>query len=220
VVAYNNTPKCNTLKTTISKALLDEATRLLERWARRRQLLTKGKQLQITMFIKDSPLVSLKMEKHTSSSKLDRLLSQPIETLEFETRVAGCMNNACVKIIGDLTRKTEYEVRKFRNFGNKSLKEVEEKLQQHGLTLGMKNPVGPRERVLVLEGSIRPYCHWKVAQALEASGISNVNVFLSKTEDDIVPMLESYDANIQGRKQVYHSIHEVLRKRGLQQGEI
>ena len=45
--------------------------------------------------------------------------------------------NAGIKTIGDLARKTEDEIAKTRNFGKKSLSEIKDKLKEWGLTLGM-----------------------------------------------------------------------------------
>jgi len=42
-----------------------------------------------------------------------------------------------LQTIGDLTRKTEEEITKTRNFGKKSLLEIKEKLAEWNLSLGM-----------------------------------------------------------------------------------
>ena len=47
------------------------------------------------------------------------------------------MKNANIRTIGDLTKKTEEEIAKTRNFGKKSLQEIKEKLKEWNLTLGM-----------------------------------------------------------------------------------
>jgi DNA-directed RNA polymerase subunit alpha len=48
------------------------------------------------------------------------------------------LNNANITTVGQLAQKTEAEMLKYRNFGKKSLNEIKEKLQQLGLSLGMK----------------------------------------------------------------------------------
>jgi DNA-directed RNA polymerase subunit alpha len=40
--------------------------------------------------------------------------------------------------VGDLVMKTEAEMLKYRNFGKKSLNEIKDKLEEIGLSLGMK----------------------------------------------------------------------------------
>ena len=51
--------------------------------------------------------------------------------------LSNCLKNANIRTIGELTRKTEDDIAKTRNFGKKSLTEIKEKLLEWGLTLGM-----------------------------------------------------------------------------------
>lgn len=71
------------------------------------------------------------------SDKIRQLLNTPVEELELSVRSINCLKNAQIKNIGELTRKTEDEIAKTRNFGKKSLAEIKEKLQEWGLNLGM-----------------------------------------------------------------------------------
>lgn len=48
------------------------------------------------------------------------------------------MEEAKIKTIGDLVKKTEMEMLKYRNFGKKSLAEINGILGSMGLALGMK----------------------------------------------------------------------------------
>jgi hypothetical protein len=54
-------------------------------------------------------------------------------------RSSNCLRNASIRTIGDLTRKSEEEITKTRNFGKKSLQEIRDKLKARGLDLGMKD---------------------------------------------------------------------------------
>ncbi|HOV63852.1 MAG TPA: DNA-directed RNA polymerase subunit alpha [Spirochaetia bacterium] len=65
------------------------------------------------------------------------ILDTPVEELELSVRSSNCLKNANIKTIGDLTRKTEDEIGKTRNFGKKSLLEIKEKLKEWDLSLGM-----------------------------------------------------------------------------------
>ena len=58
--------------------------------------------------------------------------------IELSVRSANCLNNANITTVGELCQRTEPDMLKFRNFGKKSLSEIKEKLQQMGLSLGMK----------------------------------------------------------------------------------
>src|SRR3977135_4028394 len=71
-------------------------------------------------------------------SKLKKLLNMSVNEIELSVRAANCLNNANITTVGQLAMKTEAEMLKYRNFGKKSLNEIKEKLQQQGLSLGMK----------------------------------------------------------------------------------
>ena len=66
-----------------------------------------------------------------------KLLNTPVEELELSVRSSNCLKNANIRTIGELTKKTEEDITKTRNFGKKSLEEIKQKLEEHGLTLGM-----------------------------------------------------------------------------------
>ena len=72
-----------------------------------------------------------------NDERIKRLLSTSVEELELSVRSSNCLKNANIKTIGELTRKTEDDITKTRNFGKKSLEEIKTKLEEHGLTLGM-----------------------------------------------------------------------------------
>ena len=61
-----------------------------------------------------------------------------ISELELSVRSSNCLKEAKIKSIGDLVRRTEMEMLKYRNFGKKSLTEITKVLQEMGLHLGMK----------------------------------------------------------------------------------
>jgi DNA-directed RNA polymerase subunit alpha len=60
-----------------------------------------------------------------------------VEELELSVRSSNCLKNANIKTIGELTRKTEEDITKTRNFGKKSLQEIKEKLKEWNLSLGI-----------------------------------------------------------------------------------
>jgi len=70
---------------------------------------------------------------------IKQLLDTPVEELELSVRSSNCLRNANIRTIGDLTRRTEEEIAKTRNFGRKSLQEIKEKLQDRGFSMGMKD---------------------------------------------------------------------------------
>lgn len=68
---------------------------------------------------------------------LRKWLETPVEELELSVRSSNCLKNANIRTIGELTRKTEDDIAKTRNFGKKSLQEIKEKLKEWNLSLGM-----------------------------------------------------------------------------------
>jgi len=66
-----------------------------------------------------------------------KVLSTPVEELELSVRSSNCLKNANIKTIGELTRKTEDDIARTRNFGKKSLQEIKEKLKEWNLSLGI-----------------------------------------------------------------------------------
>lgn len=69
--------------------------------------------------------------------RIRQLLNTPVDELELSVRSSNCLKNANIKTIGELTRKTEDDIAKTRNFGKKSLTEIKEKLLEWNLNLGM-----------------------------------------------------------------------------------
>lgn len=65
-------------------------------------------------------------------------LRLPISELELSVRSANCLKDANIKSIAELVKKTESELLSFRNFGKKSLTEINEILKVMNLHLGMK----------------------------------------------------------------------------------
>lgn len=77
-------------------------------------------------------------EVSEEQNRLRKLLNMSVNEIELSVRAANCLNNANITTVGELAMKTEQEMLKYRNFGKKSLNEIKQKLEQLGLSLGMK----------------------------------------------------------------------------------
>ena len=66
-----------------------------------------------------------------------KLLKTSLEDLDLSVRAYNCLKAAKINALGELVRYDTHELLKFRNFGKKSLVEIEELLQVKGLTFGM-----------------------------------------------------------------------------------
>ncbi len=69
---------------------------------------------------------------------INPMLLKPIDELDLTVRSANCLKAENVYFIGDLVQRTETELMKTPNLGKKSLNEIKEVLESHGLGLGME----------------------------------------------------------------------------------
>jgi DNA-directed RNA polymerase subunit alpha len=70
--------------------------------------------------------------------RIKKLLKMNVDELELSVRSHNCLKNANIKTIGDLVRLDESELLKFRNFGRKSLQEIQDILEKKSLFFGME----------------------------------------------------------------------------------
>jgi DNA-directed RNA polymerase subunit alpha len=75
-------------------------------------------------------------ESDEIDERIHQILATPVEELELSVRSSNCLKNANIKTIGDLTKKTEDDIAKTRNFGKKSLQEIKDRLNEWNLNLG------------------------------------------------------------------------------------
>lgn len=65
-------------------------------------------------------------------------LDQGVEMIELSSRASNCLKVAGIRTIRELVEKTPEDLLAVKNFGQKSLDEIQEKLQGMGLSLGSK----------------------------------------------------------------------------------
>jgi len=66
-----------------------------------------------------------------------KLLKTSLEDLDLSVRAYNCLKAAKINTLAELVQYDTHELLKFRNFGKKSLVEIEELLVEKGLTFGM-----------------------------------------------------------------------------------
>lgn len=66
-----------------------------------------------------------------------KILKTPLTDLDLSVRAFNCLKAAEVKTLGDLVSYNIADLLKFRNFGKKSLSELEELVAEKGLSFGM-----------------------------------------------------------------------------------
>ena len=67
----------------------------------------------------------------------ESVLDSSIDSLELSIRSMNCLKNANIRTLRDLVARGEKDMVEIRNFGEKSLKEVRDKLEVLGLGFGM-----------------------------------------------------------------------------------
>ena len=73
-----------------------------------------------------------------AENQVDPILLRPVDELELTVRSANCLKAENIMYIGDLVQRTEVELLRTPNLGKKSLTEIKEVLEGHGLGLGMR----------------------------------------------------------------------------------
>jgi DNA-directed RNA polymerase subunit alpha len=94
---------------------------------------------QLQIFINFDEEVEPVYEEQTPDNEVlqNENLYRSVDELELSVRSANCLQNANIKLIGELVKRTEADMLKTKNFGRKSLREIKEILGTMGLQLGM-----------------------------------------------------------------------------------
>lgn len=85
---------------------------------------------------------TVRFDKDESKPDKDRdellqKLAQDISGVELSVRSANCLQRADIDTIGDLVLTPKEEILQYRNFGKKSSEEIQQRLLDQGLSLGM-----------------------------------------------------------------------------------
>ena len=69
--------------------------------------------------------------------QLRKVLKTPLEDLDLSVRAFNCLKAAKINSLSELVQYEQEDLMKFRNFGQKSLSEIEQVLTERGLGFGM-----------------------------------------------------------------------------------
>ncbi|MCY3972242.1 MAG: DNA-directed RNA polymerase subunit alpha [Acidobacteria bacterium] len=96
----------------------------------------------LTIFIdaEESLVVEVAAEEEVDGGDISALLLKEIDDLNLSVRSANCLRNANINTVGDLVVRSEKEMLETKNFGRKSLEEIQKVLDRMGLTFGMELP--------------------------------------------------------------------------------
>jgi hypothetical protein len=87
--------------------------------------------------IHDNPEMLLNNDISKTNEK--NILSMRITDCDLSVRALCCLKAAGIETVGDLARCNKYDLLKYRNFGKRSLSELDDFLTKNGLEFGMKN---------------------------------------------------------------------------------
>ncbi len=85
----------------------------------------------------DTEEKSASEEFDESSLHMRQLLKTKLVDLDLSVRALNCLKAADIETLGDLVTLNKHDLLKFRNFGKKSLTELEELLKSKNLSFGM-----------------------------------------------------------------------------------
>jgi DNA-directed RNA polymerase subunit alpha len=69
--------------------------------------------------------------------QLRKVLKTPLEDLDLSVRAFNCLKAAKINSLSELVQYEQEDLMKFRNFGQKSLAEIDQVLNERGLSFGM-----------------------------------------------------------------------------------
>ena len=95
------------------------------------------------MLFSDEKIIIEEQEKSNSSAldeeilRMRQLLNSRLSDMDLSVRALNCLKAAEVDTLGQLVKYHRNDLLKFRNFGKKSLTELDELLERNGLAFGM-----------------------------------------------------------------------------------
>ncbi len=138
-------------------------------------------------------------EQEKKADRQSQVLKIPVTDFELSVRSRNCLQKMNIRTLGDLIMKSEQELLAYKNFGETSLEEIKNMLQQKGLHLGQGLEDGgsePQHGRNPLEATADPDVLDKPIEDLELSvrsrrcmerlGVRSVRDLINKTEVDLM----------------------------------
>lgn len=93
---------------------------------------------QLSIFINFEEPTEFASPLLEDAEPLNPSLFRSVDEIELSVRSANCLQNANIRLIGELVQRSETEMLKTKNFGRKSLNEIKDVLAGMDLELGMR----------------------------------------------------------------------------------
>lgn len=131
--------------------------------------------------------------------ELEQTMRIPLSDFELSARSRNCLENAGIHTLGELTQVTEQDLLNEKNFGETSLKEIQEILEQRGLRIGQaveqpRQPapvvqleeLSPQERALLEKPVTELGLSVRSRKCLSRLGITMLSDLVSRTPDELL----------------------------------
>ena len=92
---------------------------------------------QIGLFnqMNEEPIIDAQTDLDSDASNRSAVLTMSVDDLELSARSSNCLKRAGIDTVHQLLEKEFDELLKIKNFGEKSIEEINEKLSQYGVAL-------------------------------------------------------------------------------------
>ena len=94
---------------------------------------------RLNAIIKGEPMPVL----DSDDMQISKLLARPMESFDLSVRCLNCLNTAEIHTLRQLVSFSRHDLLKFRNFGRKSLSELDDLIESNGLRWGMDVSIYP-----------------------------------------------------------------------------
>ncbi len=94
-------------------------------------------QEHLSIFVTSEETAGTEVPMTGADAELEALLTKSLDDFDLSVRTSNCLKNASIGTVRDLVSRSEREILEIKNFGKKSLEELQELLGRLGLTFGM-----------------------------------------------------------------------------------
>jgi DNA-directed RNA polymerase subunit alpha len=94
-------------------------------------------QEHLAIFVSADELARREIAPAPADAEMEALMAKNLDDFDLSVRTANCLKNASIATVGDLVSKSERDILEIKNFGKKSLEELQELLARLGLSFGM-----------------------------------------------------------------------------------
>jgi len=91
----------------------------------------------LAIFVTAEESLRLDAGAGADGTELESILAKNLDEFDLSVRTANCLKNASIGTVRELVTRSENEILEIKNFGKKSLEELQELLSRLGLSFGM-----------------------------------------------------------------------------------